>query len=92
MMIVRFGHVGIPHFWKITSSPLCGVNSLAALHGTELPAGPPWCLTGMSGGVGGASYPDYTIVSIPTRPGPPLSLPFIFPTLLSPALDPEDSG
>lgn len=31
-----------------------------ALHGTELSAGPAWCLIGMPGGVGGFSYPDYT--------------------------------
>jgi hypothetical protein len=30
MIIVRFGHVAIPQFWKATSSPLRGVNVLAA--------------------------------------------------------------
>ena len=30
MIIVRFGHVAIPQFWKVTSSPLRGVNALAA--------------------------------------------------------------
>ena len=59
-MTFRFGHVGIAQLWRVTSSPLRGVNALAALHGTELSAAPPWCLIGMPGGVGGASYPDYT--------------------------------
>ena len=30
MIIVRFGHVAIPQFWEVTSSPLRGVNALAA--------------------------------------------------------------
>ena len=30
MTIVRFGHVAIPQFWKVTFSPLRGVNAPAA--------------------------------------------------------------
>jgi hypothetical protein len=30
VIIVRFGHVAIPQFWKVTSSPLRGVNVPAA--------------------------------------------------------------
>jgi hypothetical protein len=38
-IIVRFGHVAIPQFWKATSSPSRGVNALAARRTSSLRGG-----------------------------------------------------
>jgi hypothetical protein len=52
--------IGCPEVGEQSGTWSILIKRSAALQGTEWSAGPPSCLMGTPGGVGGASYPDYT--------------------------------